>query len=152
MPELSSSGDDTAVFTLAIQNEASDVVRLSNWLNQTVAPTLKLSPKLTFRLDLILEEALTNVINYAYPTQGAYPIHVTLMADTNSVSVQVVDEGRPFNPLAEHEVNLPTTLEDAGDGGLGLHLIRSYAQTCHYQRRDGQNIFTMIFERLVTEP
>jgi len=147
MPQPPSTGEETAVFQLAIQNKASEIVRLSQWLNQTVAPALKLSEKLTFRLDLILEEALTNVIDYAFVSDAPQTITVCLNAAAETVSVQVIDEGWPFNPLAEHEVKLPTSLEDAGKGGLGLHLIRSYTKTCLYQRRDNQNIFTMILDR-----
>lgn len=147
MPQPASSSAETAVFQKVIYNEAHDVVRLSQWLNQTVAPALQLTETLTFRLDLILEEALTNIIDYAFDKDARLPITVILRADPATVSVQIIDEGRPFNPLTEHEVTLPASLDDAGRGGLGLHLIRSYTQTCHYQRADSQNIFTLILDR-----
>lgn len=147
MSQVSSPGEETAVFQLTVHNDASEVVRLSQWLNETIAPALQLSAKLTFRLDLILEEALTNIIDYAFDTPAAQQITVNLQATTDIVTVQIVDEGKPFDPLTEHEVQLPATLIESGHGGLGLHLIRSYAQTCHYQRTDRQNIFTIILDR-----
>lgn len=148
MVQLSSAGDEATTQQLVLHNEPAEAVRLSQWLHQTVASAFRLSDKLTFRLDLILQEALTNVIDYAFAADAAaQQIIVWLHADAHTVTAQVIDEGRPFNPLQEHEVKLPTSLEEAGQGGLGLHLIRSYSQTCHYQRTDGKNIFTMILEK-----
>lgn len=147
MNPISSPGEETAVFQMVIHNEASEVVRLSQWLNETIVPALQLSAKLAFRLDLILEEALTNILDHAFDTAAPQQIIVNLDATTDTVSVQVIDEGKPFDPLAEHQVQLPATLDESGHGGLGLHLIRSYAQTCHYQRTDRQNIFTIILDR-----
>ena len=139
--------DETAEYQIVLQNQPGEVVRLSQWINQTVAPQLQLSQKLTFRLDLVLEEALTNVIHYAFTTAAPQPITVRLRGESGTVTAQIIDAGKPFNPLQDHQVRLANSLEEAGQGGLGLHLIRSYAQTCHYQRLDNKNILTLILER-----
>lgn len=150
MIKVASVDDETAEFQIVLLNQPSEVVRLSQWINQTVAPQLQLSEKLTFRLDLVLEEALTNVIDYAFDTAAPQQIAVRLRRETTTVIVQIIDEGKSFNPLQDHAINLPTSLDEAGFGGLGLHLIRSYAQTCHYQRTDNQNILTLILDRQLT--
>lgn len=142
--------EKTAEYQIVLQNQPGEVVRLSQWINQTVAPQLQLSEKLTFRLDLVLEEALTNVIDYAFATEAPQPITVRLWAEPATITAQIIDAGKPFNPLQDHEVKLANSLEEAGQGGLGLHLIRSYAQTCHYQRLDNQNILTLTFDRQLT--
>ncbi len=150
MIKAASVDEKTADFQIVLLNQPGEVVRLSQWINQTVAPQLQLPEKLTFRLDLVLEEALTNVIDYAFDTAAAKQITVHLRGETDTVAVQIIDEGKPFNPLQDHTSKLPTSLDEAGFGGLGLHLIRSYAQTCHYQRTDNQNILTLILDRQPT--
>lgn len=150
MIKAASGDDETAEFQIVLQNQPGEVVRLSQWINQTVAPQLQLPEKLTFRLDLVLEEALTNVIDYAFDTAAPQQITVHLHGATATITVQIIDEGQPFNPLQDHTSKLPTSLDEAGFGGLGLHLIRSYTQTCHYQRTDNQNILTLILDRQLT--
>jgi serine/threonine-protein kinase RsbW len=142
--------DETAEYQIVLHNHPGEVVRLSQWINQAVAPELELSERLIFRLALVLEEALTNVIDYAFDTEAPQQITVQLHGEVDTVTVQIIDKGKPFNPLQDHTINLPTSLNDAGHGGLGLHLIRSYTQTCHYQRIDNQNILTLILDRHLT--
>ena len=144
MQDASSSGEQTAVFQIDLTNQLSEVTRLNQWLTQTVAPTCGLSEKVIFRLELILEETLTNVIDYAFETAGLQVIRVNLQNETQTITVQIIDGGKPFNPLEDYQVNLPDTLDQAGMGGLGLHLVRGYAQSCQYARKNDQNIFTVV--------
>jgi serine/threonine-protein kinase RsbW len=150
MIKAASVDDETAEYRIVLHNQPGEVVRVSQWINQAVAPELQLSERLIFRLSLVLEEALTNVIDYAFDTEAPQQITVQLRAGTDTVTVQIIDKGKPFNPLQDHTINLPTNLNEAGRGGLGLHLIRSYTQTCHYQRTDNQNILTLILDRQLT--
>ena len=51
------------------------------------------------KLALVLEEAVANVINHGLP--GSPPPHliaVRLEVDADSVTAEVIDNGRPFDP------------------------------------------------------
>ena len=56
---------------------------------------------------------------------------------------QFEDDGVPFDPTIVPEPEPWTSLEDAQIGGVGLHLMHSYADRLEYERYDGKNILTL---------
>ena len=116
------------MYHFVLKNELLEVVQLSQWLNNTFAKQAQLSPKITFQLDLILEETITNIIEHAFDTPGTHDITVLFQVEANVITIQVIDSGKPFDPLSDHQVELPTTLEDAGKGG-SWHPLDSQLRT-----------------------
>lgn len=102
-------------------------------------------------VELVLEEAVTNIIRYGYEGQPAREqppvIEIDLQVDLDEVQVLIVDDAKPFDPLDSGGLLLPETLDDAQVGGLGLLMIRNTASSMSYERRDGQNRFTMTIAR-----
>jgi anti-sigma regulatory factor (Ser/Thr protein kinase) len=136
----SSSGDNpalpTSVETLQIINRLSELDVLSHWVAD-LSVRLSLSARVSFRLDLVLTEAVTNVIENAYTEGIDQEISIVVEHRPPLLEAHIRDHGQPFNPLEYPEMVQPKSLEEARVGGLGIHLIRSYAQECRYQR-DGQ--------------
>lgn len=128
---------------LQLENQLDELNVLSNWVAE-IADRLGLASKVTFRLDLVLTEAITNIIENAYVDQADHIITLHLDSDAQTVRVKIVDDGIPFNPLEHPETVLPTQLDGADMGGLGIHLIRSYTKTCDYQRLGQENHFTVV--------
>lgn len=102
-------------------------------------------------VELVLEEAVTNIIRYGYqgqPPRAEPPvIEIDLQIDLDEIQVLIVDDARPFDPLDSGGVLLPETLDDAQVGGLGLLMIRNTASSMAYERRDGQNRFSVTIAR-----
>ena len=102
-------------------------------------------------VELVLEEAVTNIIRYGYegqPPRAEPPvIEIDLQIDLDEIQVLIVDDARPFDPLNSGGVLLPETLDDAQVGGLGLLMIRNTASSMAYERRDGQNRFSLTIAR-----
>ena len=94
-------------------------------------------------VELVLEEAVTNVVRYGYDNPVGHIIDIDLQVDLDEVQILIVDDGRPFDPLDSGGLLLPDSLEDAQVGGLGLLMIRNTANTMSYERRDGQNRFLL---------
>ena len=94
-------------------------------------------------VELVLEEAVTNVVRYGYDHPAGHVIEIDLQVDLDEVQILIVDDGRPFDPLDSGGLLLPDSLEDAQVGGLGLLMIRNTANTMSYERRDGQNRFLL---------
>ena len=95
-------------------------------------------------LQLALEELVTNVITHGYCDGQAHSFTVTLEnVATDRVRALVTDDAPAYNPLARPEVNTSLPLEERPIGGLGVHLIKKLMDVCIYERRDGQNIFTI---------
>lgn len=101
-------------------------------------------------VELVLEEAITNVIRYGY--EGLPPaerwIEIDLQVDLDEVQVLVVDDAKAFDPLDEGGLLLPDTLDDAQVGGLGLLMIRNTASRLSYERREGKNRLSITIQRV----
>lgn len=102
------------------------------------------------RLDLVMEEIVMNVINYAYPEGGRGTIEVGYAVDgPGKLFVQVCDTGRAFDPLAKNPPDLRLGLADRPIGGLGIFLVKQIARSINYTRVDNRNVLTF---RLEAEP
>ena len=93
--------------------------------------------------DLALEEHLTNIMNYGYEDDRVHEIAVRLEVEPDCLLVEVMDDGKPFDPLQHPKVDTSTPLENKPVGGLGLHLIRRFMDELAYRREGGRNIFSM---------
>ena len=103
-----------------------------------------LAPALAARIHLALEEAVSNVIMYAYPEGTAGNMVLDAVRDGNRLRFTLVDRGKAFDPTAAPEANLEAPLEERLVGGLGIHLVRSIMDSISYSRLDGKNVLTMI--------
>ena len=110
---------------------------------QEFARSAHLPPSVLQAADLCLEEHITNVIQYGLPGCGLRAIAVHLALDQDCFVVEVKDDGKPFNPLNNPEVNTAIPLENRPVGGLGIHLMRRFMDELDYRRESGQNILTM---------
>jgi anti-sigma regulatory factor (Ser/Thr protein kinase) len=130
--------------TLLLRNQLDSLEQLSVWTN-TLAEQYHFSPRGEFRLNLALTEAVTNIIQYAYDDKRSHEIKVEVQVQGHTIRIDLTDDGRPFDPLKKPMVSFPRSIDEAAEGGLGIHLIRSYMDECHYHRLHNKNIFTMIF-------
>jgi|SRR6267142_1328940 len=110
---------------------------------QDFARDKHLSAEVLRAADLALEEHLTNLMNYAYEDTLAHEILVSLDVDRDSLTIEVEDDGVPFNPLLAPEVDTSVPLKDKPIGGLGIHLIRRFMDELNYRREAGRNILSM---------
>lgn len=97
------------------------------------------------KMRLVSEEALINVIDYAYPDKnGELEICYEYDESGNFIEIRIIDEGKPFNPLEHDKPDLDTAVEDREIGGLGIFMIKQIMDKVIYERKDQQNILTLI--------
>lgn len=95
------------------------------------------------QIELVLEELLVNIINYAYPgSQGTIEIQYR-HSQQAQLWLEIRDQGIPFDPLSIPEVNTQLPLEDRPIGGLGIFLIRNIVENIHYRRENDSNVLTV---------
>ena len=101
---------------------------------------------LAFRINLALEEVAINIVSYGGERGGPSPnIEIRLTPGGGNMTIQVSDDGKPFNPLKDAP---PPSLIDentkaAPVGGFGLHLIKNMMDSVTYQHWEGKNHLTM---------
>ena len=94
-------------------------------------------------INLVLDELLTNIIEYGYDDQAEHEIRVTMAVEDGVLMIEVDDDAREFNPLEAPPPDLDLPLEERPVGGLGIHIMRTLMNEVEHQRRDGHNILTM---------
>ena len=115
---------------------------MSSWLDRVIRQ-MGLTEELRFSFDLCANEAVTNIISYAYPENGTHKIVLRLSSAVDSVGLEIEDDGIPFNPLAVPPPVRPASLEEARIGGLGVELIRNFMDECSYTRHNGRNVLKL---------
>jgi serine/threonine-protein kinase RsbW len=98
----------------------------------------------TMQINLILEEIVVNAIDYGYPDGRAGRIEVFLDASPGDIRIRIEDDGDAFDPFSQAPPNLSANLADRPIGGLGLHLVRSYADSCAYRYVNGRNRIDLV--------
>lgn len=94
-------------------------------------------------VDLLIDELIMNVCTHAYPNNMPGDVTVTYSVPTpGELSVEVADQGVEFNPLKAQPPDLTASLEARAIGGLGIHLVKTFAKYLRYRREQGWNRLT----------
>jgi anti-sigma regulatory factor (Ser/Thr protein kinase) len=98
-------------------------------------------PELHIRqLELLIEEILVNIWRYAYPEGVPGMVMVTYSVPRpGEMDLEVGDQGVEFDPLTAVPPDLTLDLSRMPVGGLGIHLLRSFARSLNYRRQQGWN-------------
>ena len=127
---------------LVLHNDIQQIPQLAEFI-LTIAEEKQLNQSLSMSLNLALEEAVTNVILYAYPKGADGLVTIEAILREKSLDFIVSDSGRPFDPTAVPEVDTDKSLDERPIGGLGIHLVRSIMDEVHYKRTDEKNYLSM---------
>jgi anti-sigma regulatory factor (Ser/Thr protein kinase) len=127
--------------SITLPNDIATITQLSEFV-ETVCEEKGLDMALTMNLNLALEEAVVNVMSYAYPdSQG--DVKVDIMIDDQKVVSILTDSGIPFDPTQKGDVDTTLPAEERPIGGLGIHLVKQIMDKVSYQYVGNQNILTL---------
>jgi len=129
---------------LVLRNDLAELKRLAGWI-QGWSDSSVVSSDVSFAVQLCLEEAVANVIMYGSPKGDPLEIAVEVERNDGALVALIEDNGRQFDPTKVPSPPPPTSLDDAKIGDVGIHLMRSFANDMHYERRDGRNRLTLRF-------
>lgn len=103
------------------------------------------SSRLKFQLDVAVEEIFVNIAHYAYnPEQvGEATVRCCVGGSPLQVTIQFLDNGKPFNPLAKKDADTTLSAEDREIGGLGILMVKKSMDAVDYAYEDGKNILTI---------
>lgn len=133
-------------YRLTLQNDLGQVAIAADWLSARAAD-LELTRARTFEMGVCLEEAIANIIRFAYPRGGKHDISLSIHALDCSIDIVVEDGGVSFNPLELDPPERHLNLESFPIGGLGVHLMRCLARGLDYERVSQRNRLTISFDR-----
>ena len=99
---------------------------------------------LQFKLRLSIEEAVENVVRYAYDGGiGWLEAGTSLDEDSLVLTIELRDAGIPFNPLEKEDPDVTLSADERKIGGLGIFLCKKMMDSIEYRYEDGNNVLTM---------
>jgi serine/threonine-protein kinase RsbW len=103
----------------------------------------------TLRIELVCEEVVTNVMNYAYRDSETGDLDIAcFINDSGQYVMEIADYGPEFNALAAPPPDMESDLKNRQVGGLGLHLIRQLTGAKEYNRVGNRNVLTLAILRI----
>lgn len=131
------------VFETRFQNRLADLISA---MEQTVQFLRQngVSDKVTYAANLAIEELTTNILKYGYDDSAVHEILLRAEILTDHLHLIIEDDGHEFNPLLASEPDVHLPLEQRAVGGLGIHLVRKFAEEVRYERRDCRNRLTVV--------
>ena len=96
---------------LVLTNEIAEINKLALFIEE-LGEELNLTPELVFNLNLVLEEAVSNVILYAYPKEEHQEIVLTAKISDKSLIFVLTDSGKEFDPTQAPDADVTLSAEE----------------------------------------
>ena len=128
---------------IVLCNKIEEISRMASFLEE-IGGEFHLSAEVSFNIHLAMEEAITNVIMYAYPQDEEHEIELSVCCTDKDLTFRITDSGKEFDPTLHPDADVTLSLEERPVGGLGIFLIRRIMDKVEYDRMGGMNVLTMV--------
>jgi serine/threonine-protein kinase RsbW len=99
------------------------------------------------KISLAVDEAVSNLIKHAFHLDSEKQIKIEVESRNNWFTVNILDDGKPFNPLEVDTPNMIEYLKNYEKGGLGIHIMKLVMDKIDYvpshARGDSRNILRL---------
>lgn len=130
---------------LTLKNNVEELTKLPEFVD-TVCEEAGVDMAQIASLNLALEEAVTNVVLYAYP-ESTGTVDIDAIYTNKYLKFIITDSGIAFDPTKKEDADITLTAEERPIGGLGIYLVRQIMDSVNYERIEGHNILTL-FKKL----
>lgn len=128
--------------SVLLKNDVRDVPMLNAFVRE-ICSALQLDEATATNVCLAVEEAVVNVMRYAYTDGSKGEIHVSASASRDKLAFEIRDDGKPFDPTAAEEPDITLPAGRRPIGGLGIFLMRQYMDAMSYKREEDSNVLTL---------
>jgi sigma-B regulation protein RsbU (phosphoserine phosphatase) len=127
---------------IVLPNDIQEVPRLNAFVDD-VCETVGFDEMVTMQVKVAVEEAVVNVMKYAYPTGQRGDVSIEAASNDLRLKFTIIDSGKPFDPTVQAEVDTTLSAKDRNIGGLGIHIMRQNMDSINYERMDNLNVLTL---------
>ena len=127
---------------LVLPNDIETIPQLNEFID-LVAEEVGLDMSLTMSLNLAMEEAVVNVMDYAYPDGQKGNVDIEVTADQEWMTFVITDTGIAFDPTTKEDADTTLSAEERPIGGLGIFLVRQLMDDINYKRKGNKNVLTL---------
>ena len=94
-----------------------------------------------YKVQLAVDEACTNIINYAY-SGGAGPLKIALELAGEDIMITIRDKGKPFDPTSIPPPDISSGVDQRKIGGLGIYFMKKLMDSVSYSfdSREGNRL------------
>ncbi len=125
-----------------IENRVEEIPVLAEKIDE-LAEKWGLAQSLAININLVVEEAISNIIFYAFTDKARHKITISISIENNKLGIKITDDGIPFNPLSAKKPDISIPAEERQVGGLGIFLIKQLMDEVSYKREKKQNLLTL---------
>ena len=133
---------------IILKNKFTEIKKLSDDINSFTQKN-NLHNELQLDILLVIEELVANIISYAFDDNAEHKIIIRLAVNNKTLTVEIADEGRAFNPLDYPTPDISKPLEQREVGGLGIFFVKELMDSVEYERKENKNILTMTKQLIV---
>ncbi len=123
--------------SITLPNDVQTIPQLTTFIDE-VCEALEFNAGQTMEMNLAVEEAVVNVMNYAYPEGTVGTVQIDAEANEERLKFTITDYGAPFDPTTYAKADTTLSAEDRPIGGLGIFMIRQYMDSINYERVKGK--------------
>lgn len=116
----------------------------------TLNARVNLSRRKCCEIQLVLEEIFTNIVNHGFSDKREHEIEIIISFQGDMLTIRFEDDGKAFDPTGAACPDTGCALEQRLVGGLGVHFVKHFIDTCSYRREKDKNI--MILQKKLTDP
>lgn len=131
--------------TIIIENEVKNLDCLRNQTDSFMAKAA-VPKNIITAIELVIEELFINIVTYAYNDDIKHKIKVLISAFGDRIELEVIDDGRAFNPLNETRKKIDPKIDRPSQpiGGMGIFLVMNVMDNTDYQRKNLQNHLKLV--------
>ena len=128
--------------SITLPNDVQTVPALNNFVDE-VCEQAGFDMSMTMKMNLAIEEAVVNVMDYAYPEGTKGDVVVEATVDDQCLAFVIIDSGKPFDPTTKDDADTTLSAEERPIGGLGIFLVRQLMDELHYEYKVGKNVLRL---------
>ncbi|MGD2270108.1 MAG: ATP-binding protein [Desulfobacterales bacterium] len=128
--------------TLMLKNDISEIKKITDFLCK-VCEENDICNKILCDATLAIEEIFANIVHYAYEDKNEHLVKISIKIGDDNLTLEIIDDGKPFNPLEAPSPDTHAPFEEREVGGLGIHLVRNITDELEYTRVKGKNVLKM---------
>jgi serine/threonine-protein kinase RsbW len=127
---------------IVIRNNVADLADVTTAMERVGAES-RIPQNLLFQLQIVLDEMVSNVIKYAWPEGGLHEIEISITVRSDRIEVEIIDDGRMFDPRDAPQRDKPSPGKRLRPGGLGVQIAKQLVDRIDYARIGNRNRTTV---------
>lgn len=123
---------------ITVDNQVGELDRINQFFDEA-GEEWNIDPILILNLNLVIEEAFTNILKYGYDDSDPHKIEIILEKTDGNILLSIIDDGHEWDPTKKDDPDVTAGVDEREIGGLGIFLIKKLMDSVEYRRTGNRN-------------